>query len=135
MNMPSRVAGSARLGLAHRPRRNCVTEWGRGRSCAPVAEGSIALIPRAFPKNTVPQFRRGLPLDEILFAKNRSVCYTFLLSESNPASCGWFSMRSGNAFETGCVWRDETFCTQPETRADFFYFFARNPLKSPDSDE
>ena len=29
----------------------------------------------------------------------------------------------------------ETFCTQPETRADFFYFFARNALKSPDSDE
>jgi hypothetical protein len=25
----------------------------------------------------------------------------------------------------------ETFCTQPETRVDFFYFFARNPLKSP----
>ena len=29
----------------------------------------------------------------------------------------------------------ETFCTQLETRVDFFYFFARNPLKSPDSDE
>jgi hypothetical protein len=29
----------------------------------------------------------------------------------------------------------ETSCTQPETRVDFFYFFARNPLKSPDSDE
>jgi hypothetical protein len=29
----------------------------------------------------------------------------------------------------------ETFCTQPETRVDFFYFFAHNPLKSPDSDE
>jgi hypothetical protein len=29
----------------------------------------------------------------------------------------------------------ETFCTQPETRVDFFYFFACNPLKSPDSDE
>jgi hypothetical protein len=29
----------------------------------------------------------------------------------------------------------ETFCTQPETRVDIFYFFARNPLKSPDSDE
>ena len=29
----------------------------------------------------------------------------------------------------------ETFCTQPETRVDFSYFFARNPLKSPDSDE
>jgi hypothetical protein len=31
--------------------------------------------------------------------------------------------------------RSETFCTQLETRVDFFYFFARNPLKSPDSDE
>jgi hypothetical protein len=31
--------------------------------------------------------------------------------------------------------RFETFCTQPETRVDFFYFFAHNPLKSPDSDE
>jgi hypothetical protein len=29
----------------------------------------------------------------------------------------------------------ETTCTQLETRARFFYFFARNPLKSPDSDE
>jgi hypothetical protein len=29
----------------------------------------------------------------------------------------------------------ETFCTQPETMVEFFYFFARNPLKSPDSDE
>ena len=29
----------------------------------------------------------------------------------------------------------ETFCTQPETGVGFFYFFARNPLKSPDSDE
>ena len=29
----------------------------------------------------------------------------------------------------------ETFCIQLETRVDFFYFFARNPLKSPDSDE
>jgi len=29
----------------------------------------------------------------------------------------------------------ETFCTQPETPTDFFYFFAHNPLKSPDSDE
>src|SRR6516225_3293885 len=29
----------------------------------------------------------------------------------------------------------ETFCTQLETRVDFFYFFARNRLKSPDSDE
>ena len=29
----------------------------------------------------------------------------------------------------------ETFRTQLETRVDFFYFFARNPLKSPDSDE
>jgi hypothetical protein len=29
----------------------------------------------------------------------------------------------------------ETLCTQLETRLDFFYFFARNPLKSPDSDE
>jgi hypothetical protein len=29
----------------------------------------------------------------------------------------------------------ETFCAQPETRDDFFYFFARNALKSPDSDE
>src|SRR6516225_2130251 len=29
----------------------------------------------------------------------------------------------------------ETVCTQLETRVDFFYFFARNPLKSPDSDE
>jgi hypothetical protein len=31
--------------------------------------------------------------------------------------------------------RLETFCIQLETRVDFFYFFARNPLKSPDSDE
>jgi hypothetical protein len=29
----------------------------------------------------------------------------------------------------------ETFCTQPETRVDFLYFFGHNPLKSPDSDE
>jgi hypothetical protein len=29
----------------------------------------------------------------------------------------------------------ETFCTQLETRVDFSYFFSRNPLKSPDSDE
>jgi hypothetical protein len=29
----------------------------------------------------------------------------------------------------------ETFCTQLETRVDFSYFFARNPLKNPDSDE
>jgi hypothetical protein len=29
----------------------------------------------------------------------------------------------------------ETFCTQPETRVDFFYFFARNPLKSSNSGE
>jgi hypothetical protein len=29
----------------------------------------------------------------------------------------------------------ETFCTQLETQVDFFIFFARNPLKSPDSDE
>ena len=29
----------------------------------------------------------------------------------------------------------ETFCTQLETRADFFIWIARNPLKSPDSDE
>jgi hypothetical protein len=29
----------------------------------------------------------------------------------------------------------ETLCTQLETRVDFFYFFARNPLKGPDSDE
>jgi hypothetical protein len=29
----------------------------------------------------------------------------------------------------------ETFCTQHETGIGFFYFFARNPLKSPDSDE
>jgi hypothetical protein len=38
-------------------------------------------------------------------------------------------------FERGCISTDETFCTQLETRVDFFYFFARNPLKSPDSDE
>jgi hypothetical protein len=31
--------------------------------------------------------------------------------------------------------RFETFCAQPETRVDFFYFFAHNPLKRPDSDE
>jgi hypothetical protein len=39
------------------------------------------------------------------------------------------------ALETACAWPLETFCTQLETRVDFFYFFARNPLKSHDSDE
>jgi hypothetical protein len=29
----------------------------------------------------------------------------------------------------------ETFCTQLETQLDLFYFFARNPLKSPDSEK
>jgi hypothetical protein len=35
--------------------------------------------------------------------------------------------RRGNAFAT--------FGTKTWTGLDFFYFFARNPLKSPDSDE
>jgi hypothetical protein len=39
---------------------------------------------------------------------------------------------AGRRIERGTY---ETFCTQLETRVDFFYFFARNPLKSPDSDE
>ena len=42
---------------------------------------------------------------------------------------------AGRRLEKGEKQPSETFCTQPETRVDFLYFFARNPLKSPDSDE
>jgi hypothetical protein len=42
---------------------------------------------------------------------------------------------AGRRSEEGGKQPPETFCGQLETRVDFFYFFARNPLKSPDSDE
>ena len=42
---------------------------------------------------------------------------------------------AGRRLEKGEKLPSETFCTQLETRVDFFYFFARNPLKSPDSGE
>jgi hypothetical protein len=48
--------------------------------------------------------------------------------ESSPAV-------QGGLPEKGAEKAFETFCAQLETRVDFFYFFARNPLESPDSDE
>jgi hypothetical protein len=62
-------------------------------------------------------------------AKFRNECYVLVIRRIKPAPCDvrCEAQRDGNALET--------FCTQLETRVDFFYFFARNPLKSPDSDE
>jgi hypothetical protein len=62
-------------------------------------------------------------------ALTRNIGYYFLMAGPIPAA---LRVRLGGkeTFE-----RPETFCTQLETRVDFFYFFARNPLKSPDSDE
>ena len=66
--------------------------------------------------------------EKILFAKTRNMCYDSSHSPDQGVARRW-----GRE-----IVRDrsfETFCTQLETRVDFFYFFAHNPLKSPDSDE
>jgi hypothetical protein len=64
-----------------------------------------------------------------LLARNRIQRYDFLIA--GPKTCEPGAL----AEEKSMKERFETFCTQLETRVDFFYFFARNPLKSPDSDE
>jgi hypothetical protein len=66
--------------------------------------------------------------EKILFAKTRNLCYDSSHSPDQGVARRW----GREAMRDRVL---ETFCTQLETRVDFFYFFARNPLKSPDSDE
>jgi hypothetical protein len=81
----------------------------------------LALIRHAAAKPEQPSAR-------LCLAKIRRACYKISVHQISPRS-------QAPDKERGIRDAFETFCTQPETRVDFFYFFARNPLKSPDSDE
>ena len=65
----------------------------------------------------------------ILFAEIGNPCYIVPFAGSNPR---FSQARAGR--KRGIA-ASETFGKEPETRPVFSYFFGRNPLKSPDSDE
>jgi hypothetical protein len=76
--------------------------------------------PRSFP--------RSEPTQNKSFVETgiRGILFPF-----TGSAAPWPALNEERRMGKGC----ETFCTQLETRVDFFYFFRRNPLKSLDSDE
>jgi hypothetical protein len=72
----------------------------------------------------------GKPISKHFLYKNQKWRYSSISRRGRRRVLG-----GGGARRKGEENALETFCTQPETRVDFFNFFAYNPLKSPDSDE
>src|SRR5271168_1398270 len=75
---------------------------------------ATAKVPSSVRKRSAGRVRRE-SLAQFLY-ENRNSCYTFADSPYKPASCG-------------------TLGGEAKGDRNFFYFFLRNPLKSPDSDE